>query len=123
MSGPTDWILRYIKTTFTFLTPNNADLFLDWLNFQKKRKITQTEKRQRDCVYDCSKHNRGYIKEWEKEYACFAYDDENNAMFCSSTLSQVRVVGVGKIPPARLESGEIMRSRRIKAGLVKSLAD
>ena len=44
-------------------------------------------------------------------------------MFCSSTSAQVRVVGVGKIPPVRLESGEIMRSRPMKAGLVKSLAD
>ena len=64
----------------------------------EKRKITQTEKRQRDCVYDRNKRNRGYIKEWE-EYAWLAYDDEKNAMFCSSTSSQVRVVGVGKIPP------------------------
>ena len=32
------------------------------------------------------------------------------------------VVGVGKIPPVRLESGEIMRSRPMKAGLAKSLA-
>ena len=31
----------------------------------KKRNITQTEKRQLDCVYDRSKRNRGYIKEWE----------------------------------------------------------
>ena len=36
---------------------------------------------------------------------------------------RLRVVGVGKIPLERLESGEIMRSRPIKAGLVKSLAD
>ena len=88
----------------------------------EKRKITQTEKRQRDCVYDRNKRNRGYIKEWE-EYAWLAYDDEKNAMFCSSTSSQVRVVGVGKIPPVRLESGEIGRSRPMKAGLVKYLAD
>ena len=42
-------------------------------------------------------------------------------MFCSSTStsSQVRVVGVGKVTPVQLESGEIMRSR----GLVKSRAD
>ena len=46
----------------------------------EKRKITQIEKRQRDCVYDRSKRNRGYIKEWEKEYAWLAYDDEQNAM-------------------------------------------
>ena len=79
----------------------------------EKRKITQIEKRQRDCVYDRSKRNQGYIKEWEKEYACLAYHDEKNAMtmFCSSTSSLVRVVGVGKTPPVRLESGEIMRSR------------
>ena len=89
----------------------------------EKRKITQTEKRQRDRVYDRSKRNRGYIKEWEKEYAWLAYDDEKNAMFCSSTSSQFRVVGVGKIPPVRLESGEIMRSRSMKSGLVKALAD
>ena len=87
----------------------------------EKRKITQIEKRQRDC--DGSKRNRGYIKEWEKEYAWLVYDDEKNAMFCSSTSSQVRVVGVGKIPSVRFESGEIMRSRPMKAGLVKSLAD
>ena len=86
----------------------------------EKRKITQTEKRQRDCIYDRSKRNRGYIKEWETEYAWLAYDDENNAMFCSSRL---RVVGAVKIPLVRLESGEIMRSRPMKAGLVKSLAD
>ena len=49
-----------------------------------------------------------------KEYAWLAYDDEKNAMFCSSTLSQVCFVGVAKIPPVRLESGEIMRSRPMK---------
>ena len=89
----------------------------------EKRKITQTEKRQWDCVCDRSKHNPGYVKEWEKVYAWLAYDDNNNAMFCSSTSSQVRIVGVGKIPPVRWESGEIMRSRPMKAGLVKTLAD
>ena len=52
-----------------------------------------------------------------------SYDDEKIAMFCSSTSSQVRVVRVGKIPPVRFKSGEIMRSRPMKAGLVKSLAD
>ena len=36
---------------------------------------------------------------------------------------RLRVVGAGKIPPVRLESGEIMRSRPMKAGLVKSLTD
>ena len=33
------------------------------------------------------------------------------------------VVGVGKIQSVRLESGEIMHSQPMKAGLVKSLAD
>ena len=107
----------------TQTTQNNAQIY-SWTGYtSRKRNITQTEKRQRDCVDDHSKRNRGYIKEWEKEYAWLAYDDENNAMFYSSTLSQVRVVGVGKIPPVRLESVEIMRSRPMKAGLVKSLAD
>ena len=40
----------------------------------EKQKITQTEKCQRDCVYDRSKRNRGYIK------ACLAYDDEKNTI-------------------------------------------
>ena len=31
---------------------------------------------------------------------------------------RLRVVGAGEIPPVRLESGEIMRSRLMKAGLV-----
>ena len=75
----------------------------------EKRKIAQTEKRQRDCVYDRSKLNRRYIKEWEKEYECLAYDDKNNAMFCSSTV-RVVAVRVGKIP-VQLESGEIIRLR------------
>ena len=64
----------------------------------EKRKITQTEKRQRGCVYDRSNRiNRGYIKEWENEYAWLAYDDEKNAMFFLFDF--------------------------VKAGLVKSLAD
>ena len=43
---------------------------------------------------------------------------------CNVLLFDVySVVGVGKKPPVRLESGEIMRSRPMKAGLVKSLAD
>ena len=44
---------------------------------------------------------------------------------CNVFPLRVRVVGVGKILPVRLESGEIMHSRPMKAGLpvVKSLAD
>ena len=68
----------------------------------EKRKVTQTERRQRDCVYDRSKRHRGYIKECEKEHAWLAYDDEKNAMFCSSTLcweigqDTVGTIGTGK---------------------------
>ena len=58
-------------------------LFMDWLNFQKNERLVRQKSDKRDCVYDRSKHNRGYIKEWEKEYAWLAYDNENNAMFCS----------------------------------------
>ena len=42
---------------------------------------------------------------------------------CNVLLFDFHSVGVGKKPPVRLESGEIMRSRPMKAGLVKSLAD
>ena len=96
----------------------------------EKLKITQIEKRQRDCVYDRSKRNRGYIQEWEKEYAWLAYDDEQNAMtmFCSSTLSQVRVVGVGKIPPVRIGirgnnafANDESRTSKVSGGLVNFL--
>ena len=59
----------------------------------EKRKITQTEKRQRDCVYDRSKRNRGYSKRWEKEYEWLASNDENNAMFCSSCRGRARAGG------------------------------
>ena len=83
----------------------------------EKRKITQTEKCQRDCVYDRSQRNRGISRNGRmhglpiktKRMQCFAL--------------RLRVVGVGKIPPVRLESGKIMRSRPRKARLVKSLAD
>ena len=44
-----------------------------------------------------------------------------NRMQCFAL--RIRVVGVDKIPPVRLESGEIINSRPMKAGLVKSLAD
>ena len=98
---------------------------MDWLNFQKNERLLRLKSANGTASTIVAKRNRGYIKEWEKEYAWLAYHDEKNAMtmFCSSTSSQVRVVGVGKIPPVRLESVEIMRSRPMKAGLVKSLAD
>ena len=72
----------------------------------EKRKITQTEKRQRDCVCDRSKRNRekglgpmhGLLMT-TKILRCFALP-----------LRVVLLVGVDKIPPVRLESGEIMHS-------------
>ena len=96
----------------------------------EKRKITQIEKRQRDCVHDRSKRNRRYIKEWEKEYAWLAYDDGKNAMtmFCSSTSSQVRVVGGGQDTAGTigirgsnaLATGE-SRTSKVSGGLVNFL--
>ena len=49
----------------------------------EKRKITQTKKHQRDCIYDRSKRNRGISRNGRSTHG--PYDDENNAMFCSST--------------------------------------
>ena len=92
--------------------------FLDWLNFQKNERLLRLKKRQRDCVYDRSKRNRRYIKEWENEYM--------HGLLTTTKIMQCFALGlvvVGKIPPVRLESGEVMRSRPMKAGLVKSLAD
>ena len=92
----------------------------------EKRKITQIEKRQRDC--DGSKRNQGYIKEWEKEYAWLVYDDENNAMFCSSTSSQVRVVGVGQDTAGTIRirgnnafATDESRTSKVSGGLVNFL--
>ena len=92
----------------------------------EKRKIIQTEKRQRDCVYDRSKHDRGYIKEWEKEYACHAYVVTTTKILHYFAF-RVMAVGVGKIP-VHLESGERMRlrpelttlgrTRKVSGGLV-----
>ena len=56
-----------------------------------------------------------YTKEWE-EYALIAYDDEKNAMFCSSTFL---IVGVGKTIVTRGNNAFATD----EAGLVKSLAD
>ena len=73
----------------TQTTPNELTLhrFIPGLaKLPEKRKISQPEKRQRDCVYDRSKRNRGYIREWEKEYAyayawlAYVYDDGMNVM-------------------------------------------
>ena len=88
----------------TQTTPNNADLFLDWLNFQKNERLPKLKSANATIIANV-------IKGWEKEYTRLAYDDENNAMFWQDIALfsfALRVVAVGKIP-ARLKSGEIMR--------------
>ena len=82
----------------------------------EKRKITQTEKHERDCVYDRSKRNRGKSRNGRRSMPGLLATTK--IMPCFALCA----VGMGKIP-LRLESGEIMRSRPMKAGLVMSLAD
>ena len=91
----------------TQTTPNNADLFLDWLNFQKNERLPKLK----SANGTSSTIIANVIKGWEKEYTWLAYDDENNAMFWQNIALfsfDLRVVAVGKIP-ARLKSGERMR--------------
>ena len=93
----------------TQTTPNNADLFLDWLNFQKNESLPKLK----SANGTSSTTIANVIKGWEKEYTWLAYDDENNAMLWQnialfSFALRLRVVAVGKIP-ARLKSGERMR--------------
>ena len=91
----------------TQTTPNNADLFLDWLNFQKNERLPKLK----SANGTSSTIIANVIKEWE-EYAWLAYDNENNAMFWQNialfSFALRRVVAMGKIP-ARLKSGERMR--------------
>ena len=84
----------------------------------EKRKITQTDKRQRDCVYDRSKRNRGISRNGRSTHSLLT---TTKIMQCFALRPFVGVVAVavGKIP-VQLESGEIMRSGPMKAGLVVS---
>ena len=41
------------------------DLFLGWLNFPGKRKLTQVEKFERDCGSAATIEENSIIKEWE----------------------------------------------------------
>ena len=88
--------------------PNNADLFLDWLIFQKNERLPKLK----SANGTSSMIIANVIKGWEKEYAWLAYDNENNAMFWQNialfSFALRRVMAVGKIP-ARLKYGEIMR--------------
>ena len=93
----------------TQTTPNNADLFLDWLNLQKNERLPKLK----SANGTSSTTIANVIKGWEKEYrpTWLAYDDENNAMFWQNIALfsfgsfALRVVAVGNIP-ARLKSGE-----------------
>ena len=81
---PSDWfanccvcaVLRSARTT-TQTTPNNADLFLDWLNCPKHKRLPKLK----SANGTSSTIIANVIKGWEKEYTWLAYDDENNAMF------------------------------------------
>ena len=84
----------------------------------EKRKITQTKKHQRDCIYDRSKRNRG-ISRNGRSYAWLAYDDEKNAMFCSSTSC----CGGGQDTAGTIVTRGNNAFATDQAGLVKSLAD
>ena len=91
----------------TQTTPNNPDLFLDWLDFQKNERLPKLK----SANDTSSTIIANKIKRRENEYAWLAYDDENNAMFWQNLALfsfALRVVAVGKIP-ARLESRERMR--------------
>ena len=81
----------------TQTTPNNADLFLDWLNFQINERLPKIKW----ANGTSSTIIANVIKGWENEYTWLAYDDENNAMFWQNIALfsfALRVVAVGKIP-------------------------
>ena len=91
----------------TQTTPNNADVFLDWLTFQKNERLPKLK----SANGTLSTIIANVIKGWEKEYSWLAYNDETNAMLWQNIASfsfALRVVAVCKIP-ARLKSGERMR--------------
>ena len=85
----------------------------------EKRKITQTEKCNGTASTIVANEIGGISRNGRRSTHGLLMTTKRMQCF---TL-RVRVVEVGKIPPVRLESGEIMRSRPMKAGLVKSLAD
>ena len=99
----------------TQTTPNNADLFLDWLNYQKHERLPKLK----STNGTSSTIIANVIKGWEKEYAWLAYDDENNAMFWQNIadLHYFLLLFVS----IEIRGKNAFRDR--KAGLVKSLAD
>ena len=103
----------------TQTTPNNADLFLDWLNFQNNERLPKLK----SANGTSSTIIANVIKGWEKEYTWLAYDDENNAMFWQNiALFSFARRGRGQDTSTIEIRGEnAFRDR--KAGLVKSLAD
>ena len=86
----------------TQTTPNNADLFLDWLNFPKNERLPKLK----SANGTSSTIIANVIKGWEKDYTWLAYDDENNAMFWQN-IALFSFARRGRGP--RLKSGERMR--------------
>ena len=84
----------------------------------EKRKITQTEKRQRDCTIVANVIGGRPISRNGRRSMHGLLTDENNAMFCSSTsccrggqdTGTIGILGNNAFAP-------------MKSGLVKSLAD
>ena len=108
----------------TQTTPNNADLFLDWLKFQKNERLPKLK----SANGTSSTIMTNVIKGWEKEYTWLAYDDENNAMFwqnialCHYIFFCSSCRGRGQDTSTIEIRGKNAFHDR-KAGLVKSLAD
>ena len=102
-------------------TPTNADVFLDWLNFQKNERLPKLK----SANGTSSTIIANVIKGWEKEYTWLSYDDENNAMFWQNIAlfsfgSSCRGRGQDT-STIEIRGKNVFRDR--KAGLVKSLAD
>ena len=80
----------------------------------EKRKITQTKKQQRYCIYDRSKRNRGISRNGRSTHCLLTM---TKIMQCFAL--RLRVVGVGKTIVTRANNAFATD----EAGLVKSLAD
>ena len=88
----------------------------------EKRKITQTEKRQLDCIYDRSKRNRGISRNLRSR-PMHGLLMLTTTKKCNVLLFEFVLWGWARYRRYDWNPGEIMRSRPMKAGLVKSLAD
>ena len=95
----------------TQTTPNNADLFLDWLNFQKNERLPKLK----SANGTSSTIIANVIKGWEKEYTWLAFW-QNIALFSFARRGRGQDASTIEI------RGNNAFCDRI-AGLVKSLAD